>query len=113
MILKFGKHKGKDIQDVPTDYLFWLLENTDPEDRKYGEKNKLLRQACENAINAKSDGLVQKSQKRAPETSGSLTMGYVLADMRELIDKIYANAGEVLKTMDIFEEKFVSKKDPF
>lgn len=26
MVLKFGKHKGKNIQDVPDDYLMWLAK---------------------------------------------------------------------------------------
>ena len=27
-ILEFGKHKGSDIQDVPSTYLEWLVENS-------------------------------------------------------------------------------------
>ncbi len=29
MILDFGKHKGKDIEDVPSSYLRWMCENLD------------------------------------------------------------------------------------
>lgn len=25
--IKFGKHKGEQLQDLPTDYLQWLAEN--------------------------------------------------------------------------------------
>jgi len=35
-ILPFGNYKGKDIEDIPTDYLKWLLE-TDWFDKKYPE----------------------------------------------------------------------------
>lgn len=28
-ILTFGKYKGDDIEDVPSNYLQWLLENID------------------------------------------------------------------------------------
>lgn len=28
MILHFGKYSGCDIRDVPTDYLEWVIENT-------------------------------------------------------------------------------------
>jgi uncharacterized protein (DUF3820 family) len=28
--LPFGKHKGEDIEDVPTDYLLWFVGNIDP-----------------------------------------------------------------------------------
>lgn len=27
MILSFGKHRGKDIEDVPTSYLKWALNS--------------------------------------------------------------------------------------
>jgi hypothetical protein len=26
MILQFGKHKGRDIRDVPADYLTWIIQ---------------------------------------------------------------------------------------
>ncbi len=32
MIIHFGKHRGKDIEDIPSDYLKWLSENCDFED---------------------------------------------------------------------------------
>jgi uncharacterized protein (DUF3820 family) len=27
--MPFGKYKGQDVEDVPTGYLMWLLENGD------------------------------------------------------------------------------------
>lgn len=27
--MPFGKHKGKDLENVPDDYLLWVLENAD------------------------------------------------------------------------------------
>ena len=32
MKMPFGKHKGTDIEDLPTDYLKWLAENCDDDD---------------------------------------------------------------------------------
>jgi len=32
MKMPFGKHKGEDFEDLPTDYLQWLAENLDKED---------------------------------------------------------------------------------
>jgi hypothetical protein len=32
MDLWFGKYKGEDIEDVPSDYLKWLAENFDNEE---------------------------------------------------------------------------------
>jgi len=29
MIMPWGKHKGKDIEDLPSSYLKWLTENCD------------------------------------------------------------------------------------
>lgn len=28
-VLQFGKHQGKDIGDVPQDYLLWLINSTE------------------------------------------------------------------------------------
>ena len=116
MILKFGKHKGKELSQVPTEYLFWLIENTDVNDVKYGKQNQHLVTECHRAINGRTDGYSANTKPAAsvapPNSLGSLTMAYVLADMRELIDKIYENADQIRKTMDIFESKFVTKQDP-
>lgn len=30
MQIPFGKHKGEDLADIPSDYLEWLLENYEP-----------------------------------------------------------------------------------
>ena len=29
MIMPFGKHEGKDLEDIPSKYLYWLAENCD------------------------------------------------------------------------------------
>lgn len=31
MKMPWGKHKGEDIEDIPSDYLRWLAENCDNE----------------------------------------------------------------------------------
>ncbi len=31
MIMTFGKHRGKRIEEIPDDYLFWVLGNCDPQ----------------------------------------------------------------------------------
>ena len=48
MIMPFGKHKGKDIGDVPSDYLLWLARDCNnkaiaivaDEEYQYREKNR-------------------------------------------------------------------------
>lgn len=32
MQMPFGKHKGEDIEDLPSSYLKWLAENCDDEE---------------------------------------------------------------------------------
>ncbi len=32
MIMPWGKHKGEDIEDIPSSYLKWLAENCENED---------------------------------------------------------------------------------
>lgn len=32
MIMPFGKHRGKDMEDIPSSYLKWVAENIDKED---------------------------------------------------------------------------------
>lgn len=32
MLMPWGKHRGQDIEDLPTDYLKWLAENCDDDD---------------------------------------------------------------------------------
>lgn len=40
-LMPFGKYKGKQMQDVPADYLIWLHENNKctPQVKKYIEDN--------------------------------------------------------------------------
>ena len=40
LIMPFGKHKGKDIEEVPDDYLLWLLDQCET----FGELNDYLKE---------------------------------------------------------------------
>ena len=106
MILKFGKHKGKDLKDVPTDYLLWLIENSDISDPLYGEKNKLLVQACHVALNAQAD---QKTPKKGYVASATPTKNEkvekLLAELRAQIEEIYKDANAMRDLIDVFNEK--------
>ena len=46
MNMPFGKHRGKDIGDVPSNYLYWLLE----QDWMGEKKNWELLEAIEHEI---------------------------------------------------------------
>ena len=41
--ISFGKYKGKQVEEIPSHYLTWLLE----QDWMYGEKHKELLEAIE------------------------------------------------------------------
>lgn len=44
-ILTFGKYKGEDIEDVPTDYLFWFCSATNemsPDDPRRSSRRALI-----------------------------------------------------------------------
>mgnify|MGYP002738104879 CR=1 FL=1 len=43
--LTFGKHKGKDIDDVPTDYLEWLAGNLKEKGRASGRNVEVIKEA--------------------------------------------------------------------
>lgn len=57
MILTFGKHRGKELKDVPSDYLQWLMEELE-DNEKFNERNPELYEGVEEEIEIRdrSDG---------------------------------------------------------
>jgi hypothetical protein len=49
MRMTFGKHKGKDLADIPDDYLLWCLENCE-------RLNPILRDAIERRLGIETGG---------------------------------------------------------
>lgn len=43
--LTFGKYKGKDIDDVPSDYLEWLAGNLNEQGRASGRNVEVIKEA--------------------------------------------------------------------
>lgn len=43
--LTFGRHKGKDIEDVPSDYLEWLAGNLKEQGRASGRNIEAIKEA--------------------------------------------------------------------
>jgi uncharacterized protein (DUF3820 family) len=43
--LTFGRHKGKGIEDVPTDYLEWLAGNLNEQGRASGRNVEVIKEA--------------------------------------------------------------------
>ena len=106
MILKFGKHKNKDLTQIPTEYLFWLTEEgIDPEDLKnngkYASNNKALIQACHDVINSRSDAS-PKTRKLDIPTIQLQKPGKeaLIRSIQALIDSLYKHAAEMQKLLD-------------
>ncbi len=53
--LPFGKHKGKDIGDVPSDYLVWCLDNMDWLDPAGSKFNRTLWEIIRRRLNLPTD----------------------------------------------------------
>lgn len=102
MILKFGKHKGKDIKDVPTEYLSWVITTLDLSDKKFGEQNKLLMAGCNQVINERTDATIPKRREPVKRKPAGNELGTVLADIREEIGKIYEAADNITQNLNDF-----------
>ena len=57
--LPFGKHKGELLEDIPSDYLTWLLENVEDlrEELKMEAENQLAMQRGEGVVRRTRDSL--------------------------------------------------------
>jgi hypothetical protein len=54
-VFPFGKHKGRDIGDVPSDYLVWCLDNMDWLDPGHEKFNKTLWEIIRQRLNLPTD----------------------------------------------------------
>lgn len=113
MELKFGKHKGKDLRDVPTEYILYLADGMDVNDPKYGAKNQLLVEACHQEINRRTDasmGRQTKAPRSAPERPLPViqlqpkTKNDVVKGIQALIDDLYKHAVEMQKMVDDYDQ---------
>jgi uncharacterized protein (DUF3820 family) len=65
---RFGKHKGVEIKDIPSDYLQWIVEGLDPEPLprlKRGltiEKIKKMREENKDLISEAENELLNREQ---------------------------------------------------
>lgn len=101
MILKFGKYKGKDTNQVPTEYLEWLMTNQDLSDPKYAVSNQQLVNACADTINSRTDGH-QKGPKAELPTIQLKKPGKeaLIRSVQSLIESLYTHASEMQKLLD-------------
>lgn len=62
LVLKFGKHSGKDLGECPTDYLVWMRKNPlDENHEKFGETNARMNKAVIAVLEERSRKAPQKS----------------------------------------------------
>ena len=78
MIIKFGKkHKGKKVEDCPSDYLQWLVDKLDPEDPNWGEQNKKLIEASKNVLTARA--IAHDKGPKSPVAASLLNANVIMA----------------------------------
>ncbi len=76
MELKFGKFKGKSIEEVSNseegvNYLNWLRKNTDPNDPKFGKNNQALIAEIKKHTESKSFYIKDNSQLPKESAKGN------------------------------------------
>ena len=91
MILQFGKYKGCDLQQVPNDYLHWILETQKKTVAEY-EAEQTRRQSLQEARLGWAERLVQAgfrtlAMQHHPDRGGSNeSMRQVIAAQERLQD---------------------------
>lgn len=117
--LKFGKHKGKGLKDVPVEYLQWITETSDVNDPKYGASNKFLVAACHDEINRRTDlldGGGRPAKKEVPNIQLK-SKGQLVGEVQALIEDLYKHAAKMKTIMEQLEDvdiqDLVSKHTPF
>lgn len=105
MILKFGKYKGKDLTQVPTEYLDWLAtKGVNVNDPKYGLSNQQLVDACYEVMNSRADvgSYGPKHPKAEIPTIQLQKPGKeaLIRSIQGLIDNLYKHAAEMQKLLD-------------
>lgn len=109
MILKFGKYKDKDTSQIPSEYLLWLIENTDINDAKYGAKNQELVNACHAAMNSNTDKQIAKPAPRAfkapvKSIATSKKMHDIVQEFQAYIQNIYQATQAMQELIDVYHE---------
>ena len=122
MKIMFGKHKGKELSEIPVEYLQWLIENSDVNDPKYGAKNQILVTACERQIasNVPAEdkkyyakmAATNKANAKPPMTPALKSLvgpkeirtasEMALADLSAYIEEIYNHAARARELLNNF-----------
>ena len=127
MKLKFGKYKNAEMSDasVPTDYLFWLIKNTDTNDPKWGAQNRALVDEANRVINARTDseqragraGLIKTAPREPQKPAATFTKSHqreqAIADLRDYIQDVYDAAAKAREAVDEVLNGENASGDPF
>ena len=94
MILEFGKHKGKDLREVPAEYIQWLLAQRKADVSEY-EIELARRQAVEDGNLNIGEQIIRAgfralAPKYHPDTGGSTTAFQELNAAHEQLKALYA-----------------------
>ena len=90
MIITFGKHKGKDIRDVPDDYILWLIDRAKEDVVKYSEelrRREAARDAdCSMVQRIIKEGFRSLALKLHPDKGGTNAQMRTLNAAKEWLD---------------------------
>ena len=100
MQIKFGKHKGKTLQEVPENWLHWARENFEDDT----DEKKTLIQAIDAEINRRTDSKAQKPAPMAVNHEKELIRG-ILADLRQAADRLTESISDLETALQKNDQK--------
>jgi hypothetical protein len=86
--LSFGKHKGRDISEVPSDYLVWCLDNMDWLQPGQAKFNRTLWEIIRRRLNLPTD---LPKQEAIEDYAPRMPAGKASDDLRRAIKHWYAS----------------------
>lgn len=88
---------------APTEYLFWLTQNTKTDDPKYGKTNAALIDEWNRIIDSRN--FTQKAPKQDLPTIQLQKPGKdaLIRDIKALIDDLYKHAAEMQRHLDVYQ----------
>lgn len=89
-VLTFGKHAGKDLQDVPEEYLEWLIDERRKEIEEY--KAELARRSDQNSQQQWMRNIIQTGYRTLaktlhPDLAGSNELFLALSSAKEELER--------------------------
>lgn len=117
MEIRFGKFKGKTIEEVAgneegINYLNWLREKQDPNDPKFGKSNKKMIDEINRVLSNKTVYISDKPSNQ--EKNKTSTYSNQTSENNEILKKIYNDIQLIKARLEIEpEEKQEKEQLPF